>query len=387
MIPYYHSLGDTLGYHNGHWEFNYGIPNVGPEYANDMIYEFISLGGVNDISIVNWMASDDTIMYMATYQTLLEMPANIIRLTSELIKSYGQLLRLSYLKILPRMENRHPGDTILRSLLIQENIEWDGLPYDSMAVGAGAVMRSGCIGIFQCGRDARPNLIALATETSRITHNSAVSILGSITAALFTTYGIEKKPIHRWPHKLLKILKSGIIDNYIKETRPKEYHLFVRDKVIFIGQIERYVNFRFSGFTPRLDLKIMKNPVERYRYLADNFSKRNPDFPGSLADDCIIMAYDALLESGGNIEKLIVYAILHPGDSDTVGAVAFSWFGAYYHNVKTYKVIRGKILELEFHQEMEMIMDEMVKKWADKLFFYNMYVHIGYKEKIFGENC
>ena len=44
----------------------------------------------------------------------------------------------------------------------------------------------------------------------------------------------------------------------------------------------------------------------------------------------MIMAYDALLDCNGNWEKLIVYAILHIGDSDTIGAVAGGLYGAVY---------------------------------------------------------
>src|SRR5690625_3561243 len=32
MVFYYEALGDTIGYNNGKWEFNYGNLNVGPEY-------------------------------------------------------------------------------------------------------------------------------------------------------------------------------------------------------------------------------------------------------------------------------------------------------------------------------------------------------------------
>ena len=57
-IPFYQSLGDTMGYFNGRREFNAGDINANPEYTNDLIYEFIALGGINDSSIKHWLASD-----------------------------------------------------------------------------------------------------------------------------------------------------------------------------------------------------------------------------------------------------------------------------------------------------------------------------------------
>lgn len=364
-IPFYHSLGDTLGYYNGNWEFNYMDPNVGPEYANEMIYEFISLGGINDISIVNWQSSDDTILYMATYHVLTE--------EIKTIDEFGNKIRNAYINALPMIENRGIGETTKRSLEIQKNIKWNQLPYNNMDIGAGAAMRSGCIGIFFPGKHNRKKLIALAVESSRITHNSAIAILGSVVAALFTAYAIERTPIEHWPHKLFKLLKSNKIDDYMEKSRPNEYHLYARDKVIYIGQWEKYISIRFSGLKPRLDNKILKNPVKRIAYLSANFSKGHQNNPGSCGDDAVIMAYDALLESGDILEKLIVYAILHPGDSDTVGAIAMGWFGAFYHSQKNGNIVYQKFDELEFVQQIQDENINAIEKII-RVYFYDIYL-------------
>ncbi len=98
------------------------------------------MGGINDISILGWRASDDTILYMATYRILLS--------NYKTIDQFGSELRKAYLETLPIMENRHPGTTTVRNLGVQQNIQWNQLPYDASAIGAGSAMRSGCIGIF-----------------------------------------------------------------------------------------------------------------------------------------------------------------------------------------------------------------------------------------------
>lgn len=369
IVPFYQSFGDTLGYNNGKWEFNKGEQNAKPEFANELIYEFIHLGGINDISIVGWRASDDTILYISTLKILSEKIKNI--------PQFGIDLKKSYLEAVPIIENRDPGITTMDSLKIQKYIEWNKLPYDAKHKGAGAAMRSGCIGIFFPGKHNRKKLIALAVECSRITHNSGIAILGSIVAALFTAYALEKVAINLWPHKLFELLKSKKIDEYMQKSRPDEYKAFEADKIIFMGQWEKYINIRFSGLKAKMDLPNMRHPVLRYDYLSKNFSK-GCGMPGACGDDSVIFAYDALLESGNVVEKLIVYSILHPGDSDTVGSIAFSWFGAYYHSPKNQELLENKFEALEFYNELFRLFEKNIIKMA-KVYYYDIYLNTARK--------
>ena len=67
-----HALGDTIGFKNGDWEFNYGnnIDINTLEYVNELIYEFIDLGGVTGINLKKWKVSDDTILHIACFEFL-----------------------------------------------------------------------------------------------------------------------------------------------------------------------------------------------------------------------------------------------------------------------------------------------------------------------------
>lgn len=365
-VPFFQSLGDTIGYYNGKWEFNNGNPDAGPEYVNELIYEYFDLGGINGLSIKNWLSSDDTILYYETINVLLTLPKTI--------DDYGKALRIAYLDALPRIENRHPGRTTIDSLEIQKAIEWDRLPYNGKSIGNGSVMRAGGIGIFFLGKHNRVKLIQLAVECSRITHNSAKAMLGSITAALFTAFSLERVSINLWPHRLMKLMKSGAIDEYLQQSRPSEYPSYVRDKVLYIGQWQSYIDFRFSGTTPKFNIPFMANPVLRYKYLKEKFS-RDCDFAGGCADDCVIMAYDALLQSDGNIEKIILYSILHPGDSDTVGSVALSWFGGYYYSRNYMRLLDNYFDKLEFLQDLIDIRRKGLVV-APKLYFYDLYLTV-----------
>lgn len=367
-IPFYQSLGDTIGYKNGDWEFNYGNVHEGPEYINELLYEFIDLGGVNDLNIKNWLASDDTIMYLATLSVLVDGFFDI--------DDFGNKIKNAYIATLPLIENRHPGTTTITSLEVQKNIDWNKLPYNKNSIAAGSAMRCGCIGIFYPGTHNRKKLIALSVESSRITHNSTIAILASVSTSLFTAYALERVSINKWPNKLIKILKSNLIDDYIKESRSNDYNDYMRDKILYVGKWEKYAQLLIPGNIPKLDLKFMRNPVQRYKYLIENFSK-GCDIPGS-CDDALIMAYDSLLRCGGIFEKLIVYSVLHPGDSDTVGSIAFSWFGGLYHSPRNETYVSDSFNDLEFHDKIYDLVEKSINSLV-RVYYHDIYLNIAKK--------
>ena len=354
MTLIFQSMGDTLGYYNGLWEFNNDNPNACPEYVNELIYQYFNLGGFMDINFKNMIASDDTILYQSTLISLyssylhfnkLSMKNNDINIeNSEFIKFYGKTLRNKYLDEFENLKSRHPGVTTMNSLESQKNIRWDKLPYNSKSIGAGSAMRTGCLGIV-----VNDDIIIsiLAIEASRITHNSATAILGAITSALFTKFSIMKYDINEWPNMMLDIINSNDIDEYMASSRKNEYKSFERDRTIFIGKWKKYISLIHPGINPNINQNYMKNPVLRYENLTERFSQ-DCDIPGSCGDDATIMAYDSLIRCNGSIEKLIMYSILHPGDSDTVGSMAFSWYCGYFHKPDKQVLFTKKFLELEF---------------------------------------
>jgi ADP-ribosylglycohydrolase len=358
QIPLYQSLGDTFGYYNGKWEFNFGERNPGAEIVNEKLYQFIYLGGIDKIDIRNWYASDDTILYFETFKVVYQTFIESYTSGKIDINKYGNSLKEAYLDVIPLIANRHPGKVTMGSLDILKNREWNEIPYNSNHKGNGSAMRSGCIGIFYVGKFNRENLIMLAVECSRITHNSAIAILGSVTAALFTSYSIEKIPIELWPRKLLKLLSSNLIDDYIKKSSPRDYDRFIQDKVVYVSKWRDYYTLRFNGDKPKTDMRFLINPVDRYKWLSENFSK-GCDFPGGCGDDCLIMAYDALLQSEGVYGKLIVYGMLHPGDGDTIGSIASSWFGGFYNSIENLAVLDEKFKYLEFSKKIVEFMSNM----------------------------
>lgn len=331
-----HAVGDTIGFKNGEWEFMKGSY----ERANEKLYEFIELGGVNNISLKDWRVSDDTILHIQTASSLLE--------NFNSINTLGNILKKNYLHAYDQFNEekyntRAPGLTTLNSLKeLRDGMEWQDTPYNINSGGSGASMRSLCIGLAYYGETNREQLIQISIESARITHNSTVGYLGAFAAALFAALAIEGKNINEWPFILYDILKSGVIDKYIVTTG-RDVDNFKQDRHVFIGKWNTYINNKFDDNKQPIHRKADRNVVERGRYYHLNYGfkeLRNLDiskqrieeynFIGSGGDDSVIIAYDCLLDAGNIWEKLIVYSMLHSGDTDTTGCIASGLYGILY---------------------------------------------------------
>jgi len=224
-------------------------------------------------------------------------------------------------------------------------------------------MRSSCIGLAFFGKKNREKLIEFAIETSRITHNSAVGYLGGLTSALFTALAIEKVPIKKWPFELMDIIESGLIEKYLKKTKGlKEYN---KDKDQFISKWKVYIEDKFDDNGNIIIRKSSKNLIQRTVYYYKNFAFKTDNnyenmFIGSGGDDSVIIAYDALIDSGKNWEKLVIYAMLHMGDTDTTGCIAGSWYGAMYG---LYDIPPQMITDLEYTKKIEKLGKDFYKKF------------------------
>lgn len=337
-----HGLGDTIGYKNGDWEFNYGKARVGPEYSNDLLYEFIALGGIIDINLDGWIVSDDTVMHMETAEALLEERKNV--------NKFAEIVSKKYIKSFTNMAGRAPGKTTMDNLeLIERGVKWDAIPYDQMAAGSGASMRTSCIGLVFHKEKNRDKLIAFSIEASRITHNSVIGYLGGLVSALFTAYALEGLKIEQWPFELVKLLESDKIDNYMKKTRG--YDNYSRNIDQFITFWKKYIELRFKGKILNPD-KSMRIPAIRTAFFTEYFALNQALAPGFLGHDSVLVAYDALISAKEKWETLVVYSMLHTGDSDSTGCIAASWYGALYGFKH---VPKQNITHLEYRNKLEQL--------------------------------
>lgn len=361
-----HAVGDTVGFKNGEWEFKKG------EFDKTLekVYEFIDLGGVNNISLKGWRISDDTIMHIQTALALLENYNNINNLGNTLKKNFVDALKQFEHE---GLEVRYPGNSTLKALkMFRDGADWNEIPYNINAGGSGASMRSLCIGLAFPGKENRHKLIQIAIESGRMTNNSAVGYLGALGSALFTALAIENVKINNWPFILLELFKSGIIGKYINEAK-RDVEQYERDHHIFVEKWHRYVENKFDDNRNPIKRRADKNLVYRGRYYYDNFGFKKQTMPnkpyedvkqtafiGSGGDDSVIIAYDCLLDSGDDWEKLVVYSMLHMGDTDTTGAIAAGLYGILYG---TDGVPKNFLEHLESKKELTTIGTKLYKKY------------------------
>lgn len=363
-----HAVGDTVGFKNSEWEF---IRGNSLDRTLEKLYEFIELGGVNQISLKDWRVSDDTIMHIQTASSILT--------DFNSMNSLGKIFKDNFVDALNQFEKegykmRYPGTTTLESLkTLKEGKEWNEIPYDLMSGGSGASMRSLCIGLAFHGEQNRDKLIQISIESGRMTNNSAVGYLGAFASALFTALAVEGKKINTWPFTLLDLMNSKV-GKYMKSAG-RDVDQYENDHHTFMDKWHRYVDDKFDNNKNPITRKSDRNLLLRGKYYNDTFGMKIPIrgdskfvvknnwFIGSGGDDSVIIAYDCLLDSGKNWEKLVIYSMLHMGDTDTTGAIAAGLYGVLYE----FEGVPDNFMEyLEYKKELNDLGKKLYKKFYKK---------------------
>lgn len=367
-----HALGDTIGFKNGDWEFNYHEfeKRESLDYVNELIYEFIALGGVNGIDLTDWKISDDTFFHIAIARSLLRykkkdgIDERLIDITKDNMydeaermweEAEGEYVNKEGKKV---KFNRYIGVTTSESIdKFTDKIDARVLPYDDHAGGNGCAMRTPVIGMCFSGVDNRDEMIQYSVISSQLTHNNALGYLAGFNAALFTTLAFEGVAIEKWPYILIEYLKSDKLKSFLSLKNLDQIY----DHKMYIRHWRRYLDTKFDKDGNPLKIRANTNPMHRIRYYYENFHKGTSSGQiGSSGFLCMIMAYDALLDCDGFWEKLIVYAILHSGDSDTIGAVA----GALYGSVYGFGDVPAQMLKhIERSDELENLASELYDKF------------------------
>lgn len=344
-----HGLGDTIGFKNGEWEFNYH-KQVNYAFTLEIVYEFIQLGGINQINLDGWIVSDDTILHMMIGEIVINHGN---KSANELIKiTEDMLIKTARSK---QLDDRAPGNATIHAINeIESGLRMKQRLYDSNQGGSGVSMRNPVIGMRFYGEKNRDKLIEVALVTGLATHKGAIGFLGGIVSALFTAFGMEGVNLYEWGDKMLAIIKSDKVKkmaaSYLEQSAMSD---FQNDYDIFVNKWTRYLNEKFNNGKP-VENKAMRNLVYRMRYYHDMFGYYKSKFanPGGGGDDSVIIAYDALIDAGDKWETLVFYSMLHMGDSDTTGCLAGCWYGVLYgfnnippNNLK-YLEFKNKLMEM-----------------------------------------
>jgi ADP-ribosylarginine hydrolase len=342
-----HALGDTIGFKNAEWEFNYFKKNADYRTTLEIVFEFISLGGISGIDLKDWIVSDDTIIHIAVAKSLLENELD------KNDKDYKKTFKKNIIEAL--QEIREDESKEKRENLKENNIKFRAVGIrtvesveawadkDSQKIGFissggnGVAMRSLCIGSFYHKEEDLDKLIKYSIETGKLTHPSPIGYLGGLTSAYFTHLALNKVDLHEWPSLLIKLVESEKILEYISSDSHDEIIGYRR----FISLWKKYIDLRFKDGKP-IFAKSHLNLLSRSKFFYD-FTLNYDEFYAEKTKDeysaftvggsgvtSMLMAYDALLDAKDSWEKLIYYGMLHNGDSDTVGAIAGGLYGAIY---------------------------------------------------------
>jgi len=355
-------IGDVIGFANGLNEFNnsnrfsqdnYGdkFVQIGAEYSNELIFNFISNGGCNGHPKPEWTVSDDSIMLFANSKAIIKWFNEDKMQNIDTLINYIRLEYISLIKDkneLDKFERLYKGGLTTINYLkkLKSGDDYKTFNYDEKAGGSGGTMRSMIFGTIFYKEEDKLKLIESCIESVSLTHPNAIAFLGSVVVALFTSYAMRDINPNRWCFDMLDILESDIIDNYIKKNRESTFAFYQRDKKIFINKWKDYIEDKFDDYeyTYKKSM-IMKYPNQRSIYY-NKFSARKKDiYPGAGGDDSVIIAYDCLMDSDGCWEKIVYYSMLHVGDSDTTGIIAGYLYGAYYGLDRVYDKMIDNLID------------------------------------------
>jgi ADP-ribosylarginine hydrolase len=342
------AIGDTIGFI---WETNYDQwekpkpknneeqwINTHSGLSNNIVFEFISLGSIRKFNCVNKIVSDDTILHLAVADALTSKYKN----NDELVKNIANSM-VNYYNNDKKKNDRLYGNRTIKGLKrIKDNYKKSRKYELSInAVGSGCAMRTMCIGMIFFGKKNRDKLIEISIESSRCTHNNPIGYLGGLVSALFTAYAIEGIDKYKWVFNLLELLNSNNFNKILKKliykfhpSDEKELNKHMEFKNIFIEYWQNYKEWRFSNneFINIGKMRHLILPWQRVKEYWERFAyDKTRFFPGSTGIDSVIIAYDCLLDADDNFDKIIFYAVLNSGDSDTIGTIACAWYAAIYN--------------------------------------------------------
>lgn len=342
-----YSLGDTIGFNNGIWANRYNKKIITLEVIHEILYEFIDLGGINGINLNGWSISVNTLMHIATAYSIIDGSDDIIPKTIKLYKKVIHTVYHDQIANIPRGLKEK-----LKKKLIDINQNKISSQYDPDSSDNACSTRMLCVGLYY--REDQDKLIQVSMENSLLTNTSPIGYLGGITSALFTSYAINDIDITRWPTLLMEVLESDIIKKKYVKTKEEE-----DDYDVFVMNWRKYMELKFNGDVP-LKIKSNVNILYRSKFYYDNFtSDRTSPMIGYSGYSSVIMAYDCLLDSRMNWEKLIIYAALNFGDTYSVSSIACGWYGAMYG----FGDVPSKNLEnLEYKDELYKVGKMLYKK-------------------------
>eukprot|EP00698_Gefionella_okellyi_P010997 TRINITY_DN2885_c0_g1_i2.p1 TRINITY_DN2885_c0_g1~~TRINITY_DN2885_c0_g1_i2.p1 ORF type:complete len:417 (+),score=73.39 TRINITY_DN2885_c0_g1_i2:102-1352(+) len=228
-------VGDAVGYRGGRWEFRLATQAIHDEL--DALTNHRGMAGLV-VTKGEWLVSDDSVMHLATAEALISSASSKLEGTCiELAKRYKACGS--------DMTGRAPGKTTMRMcrVLNADGSNWNAIPFNERGGGCGAAMRAMCIGLRYPHTKDLPQLIAVAVESGRLTHNHPTGYLGAYCAALFTSYAVQNIPPSCWAGLMLQTMPQ--VEEYVLGCgRQIEQNRKALRQRYFVNKWRKYVVMR-----------------------------------------------------------------------------------------------------------------------------------------------
>eukprot|EP00747_Dinoflagellata_sp_TGD_P074920 gnl/TRDRNA2_/TRDRNA2_158512_c6_seq1.p1 gnl/TRDRNA2_/TRDRNA2_158512_c6~~gnl/TRDRNA2_/TRDRNA2_158512_c6_seq1.p1 ORF type:complete len:445 (-),score=69.45 gnl/TRDRNA2_/TRDRNA2_158512_c6_seq1:286-1479(-) len=332
-----------MGYKKGDWEMCLSTSKI----LNDLD-ELTRGKGILELNCDHWMVSDDTVEHLATAEGLVRAVASKSKSAPMSLDAIMRSIARETKKAADDFSGRAPGKTEQRGikLIDADGVNWQAKPFDSNALGCGAAMRTGCIGLLFRNAADLPALVAVAIETSRLTKTHPLGYLPGVCVAAFVAFALQDVPVLTWGWLLLdEVLPAAAA--YV--LQPEQRHLRENRAALLEAAFEAKWRWYLAerGLTDggrEPTFPTVYGPAERDKFYADcarmpvvNPSGKNP---GSKGYDAVLIAYDALLwvetQLGSQPRpderwaELCLRSVLHRGDNDSTGSISSIWYGALH---------------------------------------------------------
>jgi ADP-ribosylarginine hydrolase len=366
---------DTIGFKNGEFEFKGNIKitslNDAASISYFIVYHYFILGGSKHMSLKNLVASDDTLLLLATTYAILNDGGE-----QNYIKEY-----LRWFPIISENKRGIGIQTNKGLSYLKKNIDKKkntyllDLKFDKEMGGNGAAIRTATIGI-KWHNDI-DKIIEESIVASRVTHNYYIGFLGGLVSAIFTSFAFNNISPWLWLDKLLEIYESNKIFNYIHTTNFKNtIDNDIKDFFYFLykykeERLNNIIKFRRTDDILYPD-NVLRMMLEYNQSLKKDISRGENSLIsiGISGLDAVIFAYDCLLLSivpepnySVNLnnptyswESLVFFGCLHIGDTDSTGVIIGAWYGAL-NGFEGFN--KEKLIELEFYKELKEVSEKL----------------------------
>jgi len=192
-----------------------------------------------------------------------------------------------------------------------------------------AIIRGIPFGLIYYKKEDRKKLIQEIINNIKLTHNNTTCFLGAIGLGLFLSFSRNNIPDSKWGFHLVDYLESSEFDDIIKDMKLYNNE-FVISKEDYISLWKEYLHNTFKYNNQFKYNEAMNYPDIRAEYLYYITENKNEFIYGVQADDCLIVAYHALLYSNENWQNLIIHGVLGITDNSVIGTICGALYGCQY---------------------------------------------------------